>query len=125
MWKKDYSPKAAAINTIIGEDTLIKGDINLKGNIIVYGKIEGNVTTKGSITLAVGAKHDGDITGNVIQIGGIVNGNVFAASKVILGDKSFLHGDVRAHHLVIEDGAKFEGKCDMQKTDSQPSMSAK
>jgi len=103
----------SSINTIVGEDTSITGNIQLKGNIMVYGKIKGDISTKGTINVAQGSHINGQLTGGMIQIGGQVEGNVFAREKVILEDQSYLTGDVKASQIVIEDGAKFEGKCDM------------
>ncbi len=115
----------SSINTIIGEDTHITGNIQLHGNIMVYGKIEGDISTKGTINIAQGSHINGQLTGGMIQIGGQVEGNVFAREKVILEDQSYLIGDVKASQIVIEDGAKFEGKCDMHTaTEKSPEHTA-
>lgn len=106
--------KESSINTIIGEDTSVNGDIRLDGNIIIYGKVEGNIHTDGAITLSPTAHVSGQLQGKHINIGGKITGNLTAEGKVVLGEKAILKGDIRATHLVIEDGAKFEGNCNMQ-----------
>lgn len=105
--------KDSTINTIIGEDTAITGNIQLDGNIIIYGQVEGDISTRNAITLSTTACIRGNLHGEDINIGGNIEGNVNAAGKVILGEKAVLKGDIKAAQLVIEDGAKFEGSCYM------------
>ncbi len=109
MKKKDPS-----INTIIGENSIVNGDIKLAGNIIVNGKVTGDIETEGTIRVLQGAVIIGKLVGKDLHIGGQVEGNVIASGKVVLGDRSMLRGDVSASQIVIEEGAQFEGKCDMQ-----------
>ena len=105
--------RANSIDTLIGEATTIEGNLKLKGNIIVYGKIIGNIDASGSINISPGAQIEGQLNADVIQLGGKVTGNISANGKVILGEKSFLTGDIATPNLVIKEGAKFEGRCDM------------
>ena len=62
---------------------------------------------------AQGAVVEGNITGSDVRLGGFVTGNVQSNGQVILGKKSKLQGDIVYRKLLIEDGAKFEGKCDL------------
>lgn len=110
--------KESTINTIVGENTLIAGNINCDGNIIVYGKIEGDITTEGTITIFATSAVQGNLTGFNVQISGKVKGNLDAKRKVVLGEKSCLIGDVKAAQIVIEEGAAFEGRCVMQPANS-------
>ena len=106
--------KDTAINTIIGEDTVINGNVKLTGNIVIYGKVIGDVETQGMIRIGPGAEIKGKLNGNDLQVGGYVQGNIISDGKLTLGDKSVLHGDVRVTQIIIEEGAHFEGKCEMQ-----------
>jgi cytoskeletal protein CcmA (bactofilin family) len=105
--------KSNSIDTLIGEETTIEGNLNLKGNIIVYGKITGNIEASGSINVSPGAQVSGQLTASIIQLGGKVQGDISCTGKVILGEKSHLTGDIVTPNLVIKEGAKFEGRCDM------------
>jgi cytoskeletal protein CcmA (bactofilin family) len=101
------------VNTIIGEETNLKGNVELQGSIVVYGMVNGNIDTKASITIGKEGTVEGDLEGDKVTISGQVNGNVIAKTKMILKKDSRLIGDVRAQKIVIDDGAIFEGKCDM------------
>ena len=105
--------KESSINTIIGEKTIITGSLRLEGDIIIYGKISGDIETDGTITIFPGAEIKGNLQSANLNIGGHVEGDVIATGKVTLGDRSFLRGDIKAAQIVIEDGAVFEGHCEM------------
>lgn len=105
--------KEPSINTIIGERTVITGNLHLEGDIIIYGKIHGDIITDGTITIFSGSEIKGKMNGANLNIGGHVEGNINAVGKVALGDRAFLRGDIKAGQIVIEDGAVFEGRCEM------------
>ena len=98
---------------MVGADAVIDGPITLKEGIIVYGKINGNVETKGPVRIAEGAIIVGSVKGTDIRLGGSVSGDVYAEGKVILSKNCILKGDISYRKLHIEDGAQFEGQCDL------------
>jgi cytoskeletal protein CcmA (bactofilin family) len=100
------------VHTMIGADAKIIGNIFLDGGLIVYGKIKGDVTTKGPVRIARSAEVLGNITASDIQVGGIVKGNITVNDRIVLGNKSTVQGDMVYRRLYIEEGAKFSGKCD-------------
>ncbi len=101
------------VHTMIGPDAKISGPINLNQGIIIYGEVYGDVSTRGSIRIA----KDGIVKGNVkcsnIILGGTIKGHVESQGSVILKKTSQLRGDISYRKLHIEDGAKFEGQCDL------------
>lgn len=103
--------------TIITEGTSIKGDLQSTGSFELKGKIEGNVTCNGKMTItgivkgntqsaeffADSAKIEGEIstTGTVkIGLGSVVVGNISASSAVIAGA---IKGDIDVHGPVVVD----------------------
>ena len=101
------------VHTMIGADAKVKGPIYLKEGIIVYGCVEGDIETDGPVRIAQNGIVDGNIKGSDIRVGGLVNGNIKSNGQVVLGKKCELKGDITYRKLLIEDGAKFEGKCDI------------
>ena len=110
------------VQTMIGADAKIKGPVLLEEGIIVYGEINGDIETKGPVRIAQNATIDGNIKGSDIKVGGTVNGSIYSNGQVILGKKSILKGDIIYRKLLIEDGAQFEGKCDIIIDDDSSSM---
>ena len=106
------------INSIIGPEVEVDGDVRVVGSILIYGKINGGVKATGSVRTAKGSKVKGDIVGKEAHICGLVEGNLAIDGKIILGSESQLTGNLKSGTLVIEEGAKFAGSCDMSQLQS-------
>ncbi len=98
---------------MIGLDMVVDGSVKLENGIIVYGQIKGSIDTKGPVRLAKNAIVKGDIFGSDIRIAGIVEGDIASLGQVTLLKTCIVKGDITYKKLVIEDGAKFEGKCEI------------
>ena len=101
------------VHTMVGADATLEGNINLDGGLIVYGKIMGDVKTKGPVRIARTAEVAGNIIASDIQIGGIIKGNITVRDRIVLGNQSTVNGDMVYRRLYIEEGAKFSGRCDI------------
>ena len=98
---------------MIGPDATVNGPIRLTDGLIIYGKIYGDVITKGSIRIAKNGLVQGNVEGANIRIGGTVIGDIKSDDQVILRKNCVLKGDISYRKLHIEDGAQFEGQCDL------------
>ena len=106
-------------SSILGPELEIHGDVKVAGSLLIYGKVFGNIQSNGAIRTARGSEVKGNITAKEVTIGGKVDGDIDVEKKVILGDTSALTGNLNATTLTIEEGAKFEGVCNME-NNSQP-----
>ena len=102
-------------SSILGPELEIHGDVKVSGSLLIYGKVFGNIRSNGSVRTAAGSEVKGNIFANEATIGGKVDGDIDVSKKVILGDSSNLTGNLKAAILTIEEGAKFEGVCNMKK----------
>ena len=96
--------------TIISYGVKIEGKVTSAGNIRVDGEIQGDVSSQSSVIVGESGQVNGQISVEVITIGGKVSGTLRAKEKLTLESKSNLKGDLFTKILVIEAGAKFEGK---------------
>jgi cytoskeletal protein CcmA (bactofilin family) len=101
------------VNTIIGEGTILKGDVKVEGSIQVDGEFDGTIDAADTLVIGENGKVDGDATVANAVIGGRMYGNVFASGKIELQRGSQLLGDIKTRGLVIEDGVVFQGNCQM------------
>ena len=99
------------VQTMIGAEAVVNGPIKLRGGIIVYGKIYGDIHTEGPVRITLSGEVIGDIQASDAHIGGRIQGNVTVSNRIVRGRKSEVKGDLIYHSLVIEDGAQFEGSC--------------
>ena len=112
--KKETSslPNPKAMNQL-GQGTVINGEINSDADIRIDGTVRGNVVSKGKIVLGASGLIDGDIRSENAYLEGRVNGKVEVADLLILSKTAFVNGDIMIKKLVVEEGAKFNGKCNM------------
>jgi cytoskeletal protein CcmA (bactofilin family) len=111
------------MSSILGPEIEIKGDVKAKGSLLIYGKVLGNISSSGTVSTANGSYIKGNIESNEANLSGHIEGDVEVKKKLILGNKSHLSGNLRASILTIEEGAKFDGMCNMAKVDSIGSTS--
>jgi len=99
--------------TIISNGVKIDGKLTSGGNIRVEGEIQGDISSQKNIVVGEGGKVNGQINADSITIGGKVSGTVKAKEKLILDPKGYLKGDLFTKILVVEEGARFDGKSKM------------
>ena len=104
-----------SISSILGPEIKIDGNINSKGDLLIYGEVAGNVISEGTINSAKGSVVQGNINAKNASIHGTVKGDLSIQNKVILGKESHLEGNLEAAIITIEEGAKFDGMCHMIK----------
>ena len=96
------------VPSIIGEDLVITGNVDSKGEIQVDGEIKGDVHC-GSLLLGDKSTISGSVTAEDIVVRGKVIGAV-RGLRVTLQAQSHVEGDIYHQSLAIEQGAYFEGK---------------
>lgn len=97
------------IDTIIGTESAVFGDIEVEGSLLVSGRIEGNVRAEEFVRVTDSAVITGNLESESTIIGGRIEGNVLSRKKVQLTKTAVLLGDIQAARLVIEEGAVFSG----------------
>jgi cytoskeletal protein CcmA (bactofilin family) len=99
--------------TIISNGVKIEGKITSSSDIRVDGEIQGDILSQSNVTVGEYGQVKGQINADAITIGGKVSGSVRAKEKLVLDSKGNLKGDIFTKILVVEAGAKFDGKSKM------------
>ena len=107
--------KSNTLGSILDPNIEINGDINVSANLIVYGKINGNVVSTETINTAKDSIINGNLIAKEAVISGTLKGDLEVSGKVVLTEDSNLLGNLKASIIVIEEGAKFDGMCQMIK----------
>lgn len=105
--------------SILSRGVKIEGKLYSEGNVRVDGQFVGELKVNGNLTLGEGSEIRGDIKAKNITLSGNVEGTIHAAEKAVLDSKSILRGDLFAKLLVVEEGAKFDGKSTMNQATAQ------
>lgn len=111
--KSDFG-RGGELSTIIGKDTDLKGNIRLKKSLRIDGTIVGDVKTSDTIIIGKEGSIEGTVTARNVLMGGTVKGNVIASEKVFLESSASIEGDITSLQLVVDEGAHFNGKCNMK-----------
>ena len=111
--KKHIDNPAGDIETIVGKDTLIKGQMQGSGNIRIDGRIEGGISITGNVVIGESGIVQGDIKAGSLTVAGSVTGNVDCDGNLSIHATGQLIGDVRVRSLNIADGGIFKGRSEM------------
>jgi len=117
--------QAANLSNSIGKGTTITGDVEAYGNIRIEGKIIGNIYSKSKVVLGNGSYVEGNITAQNAEIEGEVKGKLEITDLLSLKSTALINGDIYTAKMVVEIGAKFNGKCDMGGGKANPSLGTK
>ncbi len=102
----------AQIN-IVAHGSRFEGKISSPGSMRVDGQVMGDVSLTGDLVIGANGEINGNVDAQTVTVGGKITGNIVAKSKLVLETKAKIKGDIRAAKLVIDEGAVFDGKCDM------------
>ena len=92
----------------LSSDVEIEGSISFQKELLIDGKVQGQVTSEGVLTIGKNAKIRGEIQTKSVTVHGKVHGNI-TAERCELKSNCTLEGDLKAARLIIEDGATFIG----------------
>lgn len=96
--------------TIIAKGTVFQGDINVEGDIQIWGKVVGNINVKdGVIRVMHAGQVEGELTAPDIIIDGLVKG-ICAANNLDILEHGELRGTSRCGSMSIKRGGIFTGQ---------------
>ncbi|MFL3022873.1 MAG: polymer-forming cytoskeletal protein [Cytophagales bacterium] len=102
-------------NNIIGEGSVLKGNLNTSGNVRLEGKVIGDLSSSSKVACGETSVVDGNVIAENAEIAGKVTGKVTVSELLILKSTASIHGDISTSNLIIESGANFNGACTMGK----------
>jgi cytoskeletal protein CcmA (bactofilin family) len=103
--------KSPDFTTVIGADAVFKGELSFDKGVRVDGRVEGKISTKGSLAISQGGKLEADVNAGAIVVEGAIKGNITASDRVELRQSARLEGDIKASKLIVTEGATFQGHC--------------
>ncbi len=114
MFSGDNKQMKARIDTLVGRNSRIDGDLRYKGGLHVDGEIHGNVHAEEGSESMLSLSQHGVIRGEVkvphIVLNGTVEGDVYVEKRLELGPEARVTGDVYYNLVQIAVGATVNGK---------------
>lgn len=104
MFKSKPAHIDGQVDTLVGAQVVIHGDLKFSGGLYVEGRIVGKVIAeegqRATITLAENGSIEGEVRAPVVILNGRLDGNVYATERVELAAKARVQGNV--YYQVVE-----------------------
>jgi cytoskeletal protein CcmA (bactofilin family) len=99
-----------SINTIIGPNSRLNGDIETGGFTRIDGSIMGNVSARGRVVIGEKARLKSHVTGTSVTVGGVVYGNIIASEQIVILSTGLVLGDIVTRRIQADEGCLIHGK---------------
>ena len=103
----------SGFRTIVADDTRITGDIQLVGDAVMNGYLNGNIEAKGS-DCRLNISEDGRVEGSVVvphlRVDGAIEGTVSVTGRLEIGPKARIFGDIQYNLIEVSVGAELDGQ---------------
>lgn len=122
---KKKKRKVTQVDSLIGQHSVITGDVGFTGGLHIDGKVTGNVISEDMDTSVLTLSDRGRIEGEVkvpyITLNGTVIGNVYAHQHIELAANARVEGNVYYNLLEMTMGAEVNGQLVHQLTSTNDS----
>lgn len=98
--------------SLLSAGLTIEGKIEGSGHVRIAGNFKGDVNVEGNLTIEAGAKVTGAVRAHMVVVGGELEGNIDAASRVELLQTGILNGDLKAGSLTVAAGSRMRGRAE-------------
>jgi cytoskeletal protein CcmA (bactofilin family) len=105
---------AGRVSGFIDKDTEITGDIKFKDSFRIDGIFKGKILSGGSLIVGETGDLEADVEADSISINGRVKGSLNARDRIEIFSQGRVTGKIVAPKLIIEEGAFFQGSCQME-----------
>jgi len=115
MWGKKRKRRTSRIDTLVGQHTIVQGDMKFTGGLHVEGIIKGNVYAEDDdgtsmLQLSDHGRIEGEVNVPYVIINGEVRGDVHSSAHVELLSKAQITGNVYYSLIEMAIGAEVNGK---------------
>jgi cytoskeletal protein CcmA (bactofilin family) len=114
MWGRGKKRRTTRIDTLIGQQSQVLGDVHFSGGLHVDGTIKGNVIADNDASSMLSLSDHGTIEGEVrvpfVVLNGVVLGDVHASEHVELAANARVTGNVYYNLIEMAIGAEVNGK---------------
>jgi cytoskeletal protein CcmA (bactofilin family) len=98
---------------VIGQGIEIKGSLSGDEPLIVEGKITGQISLNNHLTIKETAEIHADIETVELTVNGTLEGKIQASELITVNSTAEVSGELYASRIIIEEGARFNGRIEM------------
>ena len=108
---------AEELNGFMDQGTEFDGELRFKDTFRIDGSVKGRIVSDNTLIVGESGRVDAEIVCGVVSIRGTVSGSVHGRERIELLAGSRVQATLVSPKLLIEDGAFFQGQCDMSQKD--------
>lgn len=105
--------EGATLNGFLDKGSHLKGELSFEETFRIDGKFEGKIPSGSELILGDSAEVDAEIHVERLSINGSLKGTVRASERIEIHPRARVTADLQTPVLRIEEGAFFQGSCDM------------
>jgi cytoskeletal protein CcmA (bactofilin family) len=104
------------LNGFLDKGSRFKGELSFEETFRIDGKFEGTIPAGSELIVGDSAEVEGEIRVERVSINGTLKGTIHATERIEIHPRARVTADLHAPVLRIEEGAFFQGTCDMSGT---------
>lgn len=105
--------------SVIGPTLVFKGELSADEDLVIEGTIEGTIAHhKKNLTIGSKGRVSADIHASSVLVEGHLDGDIHSDGLVSMAKGATVNGNIYCARLVLQDGARFNGKVVMEKQSS-------
>lgn len=97
----------------IGSQIMIRGNLTGGEDLVVEGRIEGTIRLSNHLTVEAGGVVEADLEVEDLTANGTIRGDIQASRSITINAGARIVGNISAPRIIIEDGARFKGRVEM------------
>lgn len=127
--RKQSSAVNAQIDTLLGPQTTIEGNLRFSGGLHVDGVVKGNIVASEDSQSSCHVSEQGRVVGELkvpnVNINGTIDGDVYSSGLVELDENARINGNVYYNLIDVAIGAQVNGQlvfCEAGGSASKPKL---
>jgi cytoskeletal protein CcmA (bactofilin family) len=124
MFSKKSTKRLLPIQSLVGVDMVLKGDLYFKGGLRIDGEVQGHVIAEDNAQSLLVISETGKVRGSVrvghIVVSGLIEGPIQANQLLELHPSANVSGDVRYKALEMHPGAVVDGNLHHESDEAMP-----
>ncbi|PZN31414.1 MAG: hypothetical protein DIU71_09980 [Proteobacteria bacterium] len=108
--RRRHADRISGSPTFIGDGTTLNGNLDCQGDLVVGGKVVGDCSVCGVVTLSEGGRWEGKLEANNAILAGEVEGTVLIREKLEIRKTARIKGTVQARVIAVAEGAVIDGE---------------
>lgn len=105
--------KENEVKAFLGKGTEFDGKLMFGGSVRIDGDFKGEILGGGTLIVGEGANIEANIVVDNLLVSGDVRGSIETKKRIEIFSAGRLYGNIKTSIFVIQEGAVFEGDCQM------------